>query len=203
MSALRFWHDFRKTFCKIKHKLYIASGSAHPQPPPPSRRKDKIWMCLYSCYGNCQRKFSRWCNSKDNKTIHDNMKHFQATSSISYCKPTSRRHELLDRKQRRKKSVLEYSKTVSDATATANRGVYASSPENATNWWFCVVHKHYFTEWETSLNFRKRYLHWTYNGDEVTINDAWFHVRGCTNSKNNRQWSKNTVIILEVLLHDE
>ena len=199
MSALRFWHYFRNTFGKIKQKPYIASESAHTHTAP---REGKFWVCLYSCYRNCQRKFRRWCNSKDNKTIRDNMKNFLATSSISYCKPTRRRHELTENKEgrnRRWNSQKQWLTRLPKQTGVCMR----HRQKMQQNWWFCVVHEHNFTEWETYLNFWKRYLHWMYNGDEVTTNDAWFHVSGCTNSQNNRQWSKNTVIIHGVLLNDE
>jgi hypothetical protein len=193
MSALIFWHDFSNTFGKIKQKLYIASGSAPPPPPD----KEKFWMRLHSSYRNCKRKLRRWCNSKDNKTIHDNTNNFQATSSISYRKPTRRRHELIDRKQRRKKSALHCGLPQQTGVCMCHR------QKMQHNWWFCVVHKHYVTEWKTNPNFGNRYLHRMYDGDGAITNNTWFHVSGCTNSQNNRQWSENTMIIHGVLLHDE
>jgi len=148
MSTLTFWHYFRNTFGKIKQKPYIASESAHTHTAP---REGKFWVCLYSCYRNCRRKFRRWCNSKDKKTIRDNMKNFQATSSISYCKSTRRRHELTDRKQRRKKSALDYE--LPQQTGVCMRH-HQQTQQNW--WWFCVVHKHYVTELQTNLNFGNR-----------------------------------------------
>jgi uncharacterized membrane protein len=38
MFQLYLRHDFDKTILKIKHKLYIASGSALLHPPPPQRK---------------------------------------------------------------------------------------------------------------------------------------------------------------------
>jgi hypothetical protein len=67
------------------------------------------------------------------------MKNLQATSSISYRKQTRRRHELIDIKGGRGKKdeigaglQTDIFHPVFDETATANKGVYASSPEYAT-----------------------------------------------------------------------
>jgi len=60
------------------------------------------------------------------------MKNFQATSSISYCKQTGRRHELIERMG----GGGDGTKTSLDCRhlppMPQQTGVYASSPENAT-----------------------------------------------------------------------
>jgi hypothetical protein len=46
------------------------------------------------------------------------------------------------------------------------------------------------------------YLHGMYEADTATTNGALFRLSGNMKTQNNEQWSKNTVIIHEVVVHD-